>query len=199
MQLTHQADLLAKALLASDEVAVKDANLLALLVASSQACGAFAVMDSGIVAIHRGLGFRFCAYASGVPAGGDYYILWVAGNNPPHATSALSTSGAARIRVYDAVTTTSDGTPIPIYNLNLGSLNTPETLAYHTPTFGVLGTKIVRDEYIPGGTGGTRIGSASRDNSELILAPNSKLVARITNMASGDIVISYTGTFYEEA
>lgn len=43
-----------------------------------------------------------------------------------------------------------------------------------------------------------RVGSVARDNTELVLAPNTKLLVRITNLASGNIAFSYTGNFYEE-
>lgn len=191
--LTNRGDPIAPAM-RPNEVTVWNA----VLSNAVQPCGSIAVMDSGLVAIHEGKGFRFCYYHSVLAAAATFDILWVAGANPPHATSALSVSGSARIQVYDRVTTATDGTAIPIYNLNLAYLALPVTTAFYSPTGVVLGTRLIRDEYIPGGTTGTRVGSASRDNTELVLAPNTKLLVRITNLASGDIAFSYTGNFYEE-
>lgn len=160
--------------------------------------GSIVIMDVGIAAIHQGWGFRFCHYVASIAAGATHDILWDVGARSCHATSRLAVGASARIQVWFRPTITNLGTPIPIYNLNLGSLNEPTTRAFDAPTVGATGSILIRDEFSPGGATGAAIGSASRDNTELLIPTLTQVLVRITNLGVAAVVFSYTGDFYEE-
>lgn len=125
-----------------------------------------------------------------------YDILFVTPNTTKHGHIVYSFSSEleATIQVYEATTTSADGTSVTSYNNNRNSVNTAGILVYHTPTVTGVGTQI---KAVVIGSGLLRESGEYRQEHELVLKQNTKYLIRVTNATASDNLFDYHFSWYE--
>lgn len=109
-------------------------------------------------------------------------ILFVVGAKEAHLESKLSTGGDFEIRLFEGTTVSAAGAAIPSFNRNRESAKTATATVTSAPTVTGDGTELAA-RFVPGGTGGLTPGESVRTGTEIILAPNTNYLFRVTNRA----------------
>ena len=129
---------------------------------------------------------------------GNLDILIQVGANPIHIGVRGSIGGDGRGFIYEAPTISDVGTALVAANHRRSSSNVTTAIITHTPTVTLVGTQFNGTFYIPGGAGGKAIGGeAVGFDSELILAPNTDYLYRLTNISGQAREAAMHATFYE--
>lgn len=163
--------------------------------------GAALVIDTVHHEVHEGEMYHASHTNGSVANGANLDVLLVTGATvETHASWEVFAGGQVRIYLYEAPTTSANGTALTIYNMKRDSLNTPEALFYHTPTVSATGSvALVNGRILPGGTSPTtRVGGGIRSGAEWILAPGTKYLLRVTNTSGGTIAVNVGLEWYEE-
>lgn len=124
-----------------------------------------------------------------------YDILIVTPNTAKwgHFLFEMDSQAEANVSLYIGTTTSSDGTAMTVFNRNLNSVTANGILMYHTPTISAVGT--LGPRYKLGS--GNKIGGEVRASNEVILAPNTKYLFRITNDTALANWINWLFDWYE--
>lgn len=145
--------------------------------------------------IHEGTAFSASLVdtALGGSANLDMLIRVVSG--AAHLQLGGSAGAAWHFFLYEAPTTSADGSAIAVRNRNRFSVNVATTLAFSGPTVTGVGT-LLAEAVLPGGVKGQTTGSAGRGFDEWIFSPADYLV-RLTNLSGGGTPASININFYE--
>jgi len=128
--------------------------------------------------IHSGSHFFTGNYTT-LGNGAVYDIIFVTPDSLKysHMIFELTTEAEAMFNYYEGITTSSDGTLLTGFDRNRITDNTSGTLFYHTPTITDLGDELGAGIF---GSGKSQ-GGGLRDSNEIVLAPNTKYLIRVTN------------------
>lgn len=110
----------------------------------------------------------------------------------PHLVTEVDSTGETWLEIYEAPTTTANGTAVTIYNRNRNTAGSPTTTVFITPTITAVGTKITG--WIVGS--GQKSGGSGRDANEWDLKSNTKYIVRATAKNANNIAIRFQ--FYED-
>ena len=151
--------------------------------------GALVTIDYAHHEIHDGDMFK-TTYNADKSMGDNLDILIVTPNTRvyPHIAWEIGNESEAQMYVYEGTTTSSNGTAVTVTNKDRNSLKTSGVLAFHTPTFGSVGTEIF-NWHSGSGKGG---GSGNREETEAILKQNTKYLYRVNAVAAGWVAVRLT-------
>lgn len=163
--------------------------------------GAVKVIDNDHAYIHQGKGFSLSRKTT-LSAGTSAYIhLVTSADKWVHLRPALISTDADKVDVilYEAPTTSADGTALVCLNRDRSSLVASETSVYHSPVVTADGTQL-EDIYLGGGTGtgGNRSGSQTGGPLEWILKKSTHYVYKIMNNGTGTVNVGLDLFWYEE-
>jgi hypothetical protein len=110
-----------------------------------------------------------------------------------------STQANAEVVIYEAPTTTANGTALTLFNKNRKSSKVAETLLYKDPTVtvGSEGTQLAHDLIVGGKQSGGN--DFSETGEEYVLAPSTKYLIRFNNNSNQDDVMDWKISFLEPA
>lgn len=115
------------------------------------------------------------------------YLITVPAGKFPHMRWAAECGGDSRVRIYEGVTTSDDGTEVTMLNRNRNSSNTAPITLHTGPTVSDYGT-LLGDQVMPTGGGIFGIGGgagAATIFGEWVLKPSTLYVVRLTNISGG--------------
>lgn len=98
-----------------------------------------------------------------------------------HLKYNIDSTGPLTIELFEAPTTTANGTAALVYNRDRNSANTSGLLVYHGPTVTADGTLL--EGHSIGASGGAKSGTTDASD-EMILKTNTKYVIKYTSKAS---------------
>ena len=133
--------------------------------------------------IHEGTAFHMSHYLSSLDAGdvnAHNILLKNPAGNFPHLRSyhGVGTGGPLRIRLFEGVTISADGTPIAAHNMNRNSSNTSDLKAFDEPTITGEGEEM---EIHLAPTGHKEGGLTDTVPVEWIFKPDTNYLIRLTN------------------
>ena len=139
------------------------------------------------------------AIANGADA--DFLMSVPAGAYPHVQRVRLDTeAGDIDLKMYEGVTTSADGSALPVQNVNRNSSLTPDAAIFGGPTVTDLGTLFHTHWVPPTGAGvgsSTGVMDISAFGEEWILAPATKYLFRITNNSGGALDLRWEFVWYE--
>lgn len=155
------------------------------------------VMDEMHRLTHRGLLFTASHYEASVSNGADLSVVFLtAVGQSVHARFEAECGGNARVRLYENVNTSDDGTALDAVCRRRTSAGTVKSAVSYGPTVVDYG-ELLYDGYVNGGTGGNAVGGHGDTFSEWILAQNAKYLLRITNVSGQAKAFGVDINFYE--
>lgn len=160
------------------------------------------VIDHEHRLIHEGMQFHANHNVASLANGATFDLLIAAPAGVfPHIAPVSYTVGNDDVDIdaYYGVTTSDDGTAIPMFNRSLPSSKTPGAVWTHTPTVTDIGT-LFHERWIPpaGGLPFIPAGATSRVfNEEWVQPHNSKILVRLTNNSGGAIRVLAEILWYE--
>jgi hypothetical protein len=176
-----------------------NADIIRTLHASSD--GVLVTIPYNTQQTHSGRFFYCNFYNASVASSGTIDILLVTNSRySPHLGVMVDIGGSATLSIYEAVTTSNDGTTLSAINANRTSSNAATALVYHTPTVTNTGTTLLLDHYIAGGATGNPIGGTSTDFAritELVLKLSTKYLFRVTNRSASAVAGSVQLGWFE--
>ena len=146
--------------------------------------------------IHKGEAYSASDKVTGLNTGDSFDILLKnpAGNFPHFRVFEFdSDKSPGDIFIYEAPTTSADGTPLTLNNLNRNSSNTPDLSVFTEPTLSDVGTRLEYHQITGTKASG---GSSQSATTEWILKTNTDYLVRFTAGANGTIIGWYI-FFYE--
>lgn len=148
--------------------------------------------------IHEGKLFNF-NYTASVNNAANADLLLRVGAKPLHLSFSAEMVGQYTLTIYEAPTTSANGTAITIVNNNRLSANLPLSAVGYTPTVSVVGTSIWSKLGAGGTTTPTRtqVQTGVRQDEELILLPNTNYLIRMNNSSTATQTVSLNFDFYE--
>lgn len=151
--------------------------------------------------VHEGFMYEAGAYVTAVTNAANYDILLaVPAATFPHFREVRLHLGdtPGRVRMYEGVTTSDDGSAVTEFNRNRNSANTPGTVVTTAPTVSDTGT-LLSDKLVPDVGGFLAAGGFEEAGfgEEWILQPSTKYLVRFTNSSGGSIAISWKLRWYE--
>ena len=160
-----------------------------------------AVIDSEHRLTHLGMVFHASDRASVANLASLDILINVPAFTYPHLRKAVFNvaDSPCDILLYEGVTTSVDGTAVPVFNRNRNSANTSVSIFTTGPTVTDLGT-LIHDRYVgdQGGQGSNQIGATSAGlGEEWVGQPSTKYLIRVTNNSGGTIVVNYELMWYE--
>lgn len=147
--------------------------------------------------IHKGKAFTHGSLHLALANNGIYYHLLAnpAANYPHLRIIRLTCEGAPFwIELFEAPTTTVNGTDATVVNNNRNSLNTSELLMYHAPTVTADGLQLGATMITGSGSAG---GSSEFSEIEWILKPSTNYLIKITNKSGAARDFSLETFHYE--
>ena len=138
-------------------------------------------------------------YSFGITSASNLDIMVIVADDEPHITFEVAGTGQALVTMYEGITSSANGTSIPVYNFNRESANST-TLAFFRGSTWSTNSEITLKQYVmPGGaTPVTRVGGATRQGTEWELSPNEKYLFRIANQAGTTNTVTFNSEFYQE-
>lgn len=109
-----------------------------------------------------------------------------------HFTASVSAGGQSQIFLYEGANI-SGGTALKVWNNYRGRGDAGNPIsAWHTPVVTSTGVNtLVNGRIVVGGTSPTtRVGGALRQNSEIIVSPNTEYLLRVTNISGAAVAVS---------
>ena len=150
--------------------------------------------------IEQGYAFAASKRFEGVTSGASVEILF---RNPSDSgrkavVASIEIIGLAQLYadIYKDNTVTSDGTPIPVVNLNLSSSITNKMVVAYNGSYS-LGTPVY-NMVVPGGSHIRAIGGAIQMGETVILPPGGNFILRITNKSASATDFSARVLWWEE-
>lgn len=126
--------------------------------------------------LHEGHVYSFCG-VSNMTGSGNYTLLLITPAQPIHIQFEVDTEAEASFNLYEAVTTSNNGTPQTAINRARTSNNTAQSLVFVTPTITNLGTMLCQRHW----GSGKGVGGGASISEEWMFKPNTVYVVRITN------------------
>lgn len=145
--------------------------------------------------IHQGSFFSISAIDAAVAASGFLTVLVRVPSGSCHIRFVVTVSGNALGNIYEAPTTTADGTLIVPANRNRFSSRVAECLFFSGPTVTDKGT-LLEPFLLSGGSGGNAPGSRNSGFEEWLLAPGDYLM-EIQNITAQVQAAAIQMDFYE--
>ena len=164
---------------------------------------ALKIIDNDHAYIHQGGLYSSYHKFSAVAAGATRYILikTPAAKYVHYRAESISTSGDnVTIELYEAPTTTADGTALTRNNHRRTGAIIPATVTlFHTPTVTADGT-LLHQTYIGGGVGvgQARQGEEQGNDREWVLSRSTNYLIKITNGSANANTIQVNPMWYEE-
>ena len=147
--------------------------------------------------VHRGYMFDAWNYNAALGSGAALEILIVtAASHGIHARFAAAAGGDALLTVFENPTVSNNGVAVVPMNRNRSSARTALGLVYKNPTIAADGVQI-GNTLLPGGDRGQTGGGGGSSFEEFILAPSTKYLFRLTNLAVGAEPADLDLHFYE--
>ena len=135
--------------------------------------------------------------ASSLADDADISFLLITTDKFAHLTWEGAAGGDAEIAFYEDTQYSAAGADLPEWNMKRTSTNTASVVASLGPTIMNVGA-LLRNNLLPGGTGGNAPGGTARADTEWILQPNSIYMLRLINRAGNQQPASLTAQWYEE-
>lgn len=159
--------------------------------------GHLVVIDSVHHRVHMGQMFSCSIFdgALGAAASAELLIR-VPANAGAHLSARGALGGDAVGRMFEAPTTTDDGTAVPRLNRNRRSATVADLLVFTGPTVTIDGTELLV-AFIPGGTGGNALGGQGETFGEWILDESTDYLLRVTNLTGQVQPVSIEINWYE--
>lgn len=159
--------------------------------------GALVAIDTVHHYIHRGRLFEGSVYAASINNAANFEILIRTGNIIPHLRHAVAAGGTCRIRLYEGVHVTANGTALGAFNRNRNSSRTAITSLFTGPTVNDYGTQ-VSDSAVIGSSGFAGvIGGSLSPFEEYDLAPGKDYILQLSNVSGGAVAAAVNLIFYE--
>ena len=147
--------------------------------------------------IHAGKFFTVCHYDAAVVDDGDIEVIISAGAKSVHCRHTFAAGGDAVCALFEQTVTSADGTALTPHNRKRIDPASPVASFFHTPTITGDGVQLGQN-FMPGGTGGNfSAGGQAAGFEEWILAPNTKYLYRLTNVAGTTQPLGMILDFYE--
>jgi len=149
--------------------------------------------------VHQGNYWTAAVRLDAVANDASVYLLIEPATKEAHTILSLQAGAACWADLFLAPTITGVGTEITPMSHNRVIDVAPVTKIYHTPTIGAVGTP-GPTFLITGGEKTTAVGGGLRSGDEMIFAPGTKTLMRITSKAGAAVVISvgFSVEWYEE-
>lgn len=124
--------------------------------------------------------------------------ITIPANYELHFTFSISLTGLSYLTVGEGATIVG-GTPVPAYLMQRDSSIAPVYTVVHSPTVSAAGTAIINERMLPGGTQPTtRVGSATRDQTEWVLNGGRTYLLRVNNASGSNEPIGLEGVAYHK-
>lgn len=148
--------------------------------------------------IHEGEHYTCSDYDSDVDSTNKDWLVRAPASGSVHTTFEIEASKNGLVEVYEAPTTSADGTPLTCYNNDRNSSNTPTLLVFKDPT--VSGTGTTRLGVLVMGSDGANPvgdrGGKSERGKEVILKVSTDYLLRFTAL-NDNTRVSMDLEFYE--
>jgi hypothetical protein len=147
--------------------------------------------------IHKGEIYVFGHYDTSVANNGNLDILFKTGASlRSDIIVNIASTGDAEVRIYEAPTTSGDGTPLTPRNKNRYTTDTVTFSVFHTPTVDVVGTELI-NQFVAGGSGGIKIGASTEERDEWVFKHGVNYLLRATNISGLSAKINVVASVYE--
>ena len=161
--------------------------------------GFLVTADHNLNAIHAGRHWTYSSIDTAVASAGVVEILI---RVPVGTLAHIHFTGAVSVdmkgELFEAPTTTADGTPLTPVARNRNSITAPNTLLFGAPTVTVDGT-LLTVIFMPGGSGKSSAGGTGESVDEGIL-PAGDYLTRVTNLTNTSNTIAQVSfEWHEEA
>lgn len=182
-----------------------DTSIIRTLKSSSD--GVLVTIPYNVQQLHSGRFFFASYYNATLANAANLDMLVVTGAvTTPHIAVMVDVGNECTLSIYEAATTSADGTGVTSYNANRASANVSTAVITHTPTVTGTGTALIPSHYVPGGgagggPGGSSIGGSSTDFArvpEIVLKTSTKYLFRLTNVSGGAIKASMQLGWFED-
>lgn len=155
--------------------------------------GGLVSIDSAHHKVHEGKHFYTCDWISVSGAGTSFDLFFKTNGSFPHFKYEMTAQAAFSFEMFEAPTTSADGTALPIFNNNRNSATVPVMTAFSSPTVTATGTSIHRAQL----TSGQRTGGSASREDELILKTATSYLLRFTKTDAGSANVSWSLMWYE--
>lgn len=151
--------------------------------------------DTPLERIRAGQAFTTSSFTESVTNGSNKDVLIKVGSNKVlEMYLRIAAGGQGRFSLYEGTTTTDDGTLLNTYDKNRTTDNTADHEVYEAPTIDSLGTAILEDSVVPGGSSGfggaNKPGSITDDPDPWRLKKDTVYLLRFNNASGGSISAS---------
>lgn len=144
------------------------------------------VSDPGLYSIHSGVHYQmFDSRSLLALAVDDYLLITPALPGRVHWVYAVECSAPTTLAIFEAPTTTADGTAVPVFNADRESLNVSAVTVFHGPTVTATGTQLDGGLCAPASRG-----SEDRSEHEWVLKASTKYLFRNTVLAAAATVVT---------
>lgn len=150
-------------------------------------------------AIYNGIGFDVSGTGT-IASGASASFMAIVGDTSLHfhGFEIKSSAGLVTVELFEAPTTSANGTAKTPLNKNRNSTTVSKTLVYMNPTITANGTLLATRQILQVGGGAHIEGGEASISSEWILKPNTKYIIKITNSSGGSINFSSSFYYYEK-
>lgn len=154
------------------------------------------VIDHAHHEVHEGHSFVAGHYNASVAHNASLNLLISTTSKIPHLVFRGAAGGDSVLVFSEGVSVVSDGTVVPVQNMNRNSGEVSSVLVYHTPNTPVA-TTTLETMFLPGGTGPAQSGGDEvRRGTEWNLLTNTKYMISVTNISGSNQPISINVEFY---
>lgn len=157
--------------------------------------GAMYVVDELANAVHEGISFSVSQDGQ-IAIGGTISLLGKVGAKEVHfhGFSMDASDGNYTVHLYEAPTTTVDGTPVTAYNRKRASTNVNTMTVYGGPTVTAVGTILEHSHVYSTGSQGSHLsGGTGTLGADWVLRPNTNYLIQIANLSGA--ILNYTAKF----
>lgn len=148
--------------------------------------------------VHRGYMRQAWNYSSALASSAAIELLIITGSWATHTRFSASAGGDALLGLFEGSVASSNGTPITPVNRNRNSALAARSTVFKDPTISSTGLQL-DSTLLPGGAHGQTGGGGGASFEEFILAPLTKYLFRLTNIANGTEPAEIKILFYEPA
>lgn len=168
-------------------------------VAVDEYSGAIQTIDSAHYRVHRGQAFGYSLKTT-LAAGASAFLLGKMGSGNVHFRHFTigATDGPIDFELFEAPTTTANGTLQTSLNRNRASSNTSNISIYLGPTVTSNGTRLFINGVLADASFFSTVTSETTEPEEWILKSNTDYLIRLTNNASAGTATLYAGFFWYE-
>ncbi len=143
--------------------------------------------------MHAGKLFAVSTVNKGIMNGTSIDILLRTGVNPAHASLRMTADGTADLKVFEAPTTSADGTPLLLVARNRVTSVAIGVLVFAGPTVSTTGLLLL-DEIVPP-SGIREVQGLLAD--EIVMRPSTDYLLRLSNTSGGNINVGFVIDLFE--